>query len=61
MAATAAERYRTFRIGQLADRYYAKAKNGQALRKRVLTKPLGRTLTAYFGGDWLAFLAYLGE
>lgn len=54
-------RYRAYRIGQLVDRYYAKAKKGVALRKSVLTKPLGRTLTAYFGGDWLAFLAYLGE
>lgn len=59
--ADAAARYRTYRVGQLVERYYAKAKNGQALRKSVLTKAHGRTLTAYFGGDWLAFLAYLGE
>ena len=54
-------RYRAYRIGQLVERYYAKAKKGQALRKGVLTKASGRTLTAYFGGDWLAFLSYLGE
>ncbi len=53
--------YRTFRTGELVERYYSKAKNGQALRKSVLTKAHGRTLTAYFGGDWLAFLSYLGE
>lgn len=57
----AGERYRAFRVGELVDRYYAKAKNGQAQRSQVLTKALGRTLTAYFAGDWLAFLDYLGE
>ena len=54
-------RYRAYRIGQLVERYYTKAKHGQALRKGVLTKVFGRTLTAYFGGSWLAFLGYLGE
>lgn len=61
VAAHAPARYRVYRIGQLVDRYYAKAKNGHALRRTVLTKAHGRTLTAYFGGDWLAFLAYIGE
>ena len=28
---------------------------------QVLTKPLQQTLCAYFGGDWLAFLRYIGE
>lgn len=55
------ERYRAYRVGQLVERYYAKAKNGQATRKQVLNSPLSRTLTAYFGGDWLAFVDYLGE
>lgn len=54
-------RYRAYRLGQVIDRYYKKAKNGQALRKGVLTKAAGRTLTAYFGGGWLDFLAYIGE
>jgi hypothetical protein len=54
-------RYRSFRLGQLVERYYSKAKDGKATRKQVLTGPMGRTLTAYFGGDWLGFLAYLGE
>ena len=53
--------YRTFRVGELVDRYYAKAKNGRALRRSIITKPVERTLTAYFGGSWLDFLAYLGE
>lgn len=57
----AADRYRVYRIGELIDRYYSKAKGGKATRKQVLTKAHGRTLTAYFGGDWLEFLAYLGE
>jgi Protein of unknown function (DUF2510) len=54
-------RYRAYRLGQVIERYYAKAKGGKARRNAVLTKPTGRTLTAYFGGDWLAFLDYLGE
>ncbi|MGA8745103.1 MAG: hypothetical protein WB507_04480 [Solirubrobacterales bacterium] len=61
VATEAAPRYRVFRIGQLVERYYAKAKRQPPLRRQVLTKDFGRTLTAYFGGDWLAFLAYIGE
>ncbi len=60
-AELAGERYRLFRLAELCERYYSRAKKGPPLRRSVLTKPLGRTLTAYFGGDWLAFLAYLGE
>jgi hypothetical protein len=57
-----ARRLRTHRIGQLVDRYYSKAKNGRAARKRVIkSEDFERTLTAYFGGGWLAFLNYLGE
>jgi len=58
----AARRLRTHRVGQLVERYYSKAKNGRAARKRVVNSDdFERTLTAYFGGDWLAFLDYLGE
>ena len=32
-----------------------------ARRKSVLTKPLEKTLSGFFGGDWLAFLRYIGE
>jgi hypothetical protein len=57
-----ARRLRAHRIGQLVERYYSKAKNGRAARKRVINGDgFERTLTAYFGGDWLAFLDYLGE
>lgn len=57
-----ARRLRTHRIGQLVERYYSKAKSGRAERKRVInTEDSERTLTAYFGGDWLALLDYLGE
>ena len=34
---------------------------GRALRGRVLTRELERTLCAYFGGGWFRFLDYLGE
>lgn len=57
----AARRLRTYRISKLIERYYSKAKNGQALRRRVMTKELEPILSGYFGGDWLSLLAYLGE
>jgi hypothetical protein len=48
-------------IGQLIERYYAKAKNGIAQRTKVMNRGLERTLSGAFGGDWLAFVHYLGE
>ena len=48
-------------IDQLVARYYAKAKDGRAERAKVLNKGLERSLTAAFGGDWLALVGYLGE
>ena len=48
-------------VDPLVERYYKKAKNGQAERTKVLNKGLERSLTAVYGGDWLAFLDYLGE
>jgi hypothetical protein len=48
-------------IDRLLDRYYSKAKNGQAERSKVLNKTLERSLSAAFGGDWLALTAYAGE
>ena len=58
----AAARLRTHRISRLVERYYAKAKDGYALRKAVINdKDAQRILSAYFGGDWLALLDYLGE
>jgi hypothetical protein len=55
-------RYRARRLLPLVSRYYAKAqKDGRVLRRRVLTRDLESTLSGFFGGDWLAFLDYLGE
>jgi hypothetical protein len=56
-----AARYRAHRLLRLITRYYAKAKDGRARRKQVLTRPLEKTLSGFFGGDWLAFLDLLGE
>lgn len=57
-----AARYRAFRVSALVSQYYRKAKaDGRAKRTQVLTKALERSLSAFFGGDWLAFLDYLGE
>jgi hypothetical protein len=54
-------RYRALRVGGLVARYYAKAKNGRATRRQVMTRAEERTLAGFFGGDWLRFLDYLGE
>ena len=48
-------------VGRLAERYYLKAKNGVAQRTKVMNKSFERTLSGAFGGDWLAFVRYLGE
>jgi hypothetical protein len=53
--------YRGYRLQPLIARYYQKAKDGRARRKQVLTRALERTLTGFFGGDWLSLLNYLGE
>lgn len=53
-------RYRAWRLRDLVAHYLKKAKPGTgATRKQVLTKALERTLSGYFGGDWLAFLRYI--
>jgi hypothetical protein len=56
-----AARYRAHRLQALMARYYSKAKDGQARRKQVLTRPLEKTLAGFFGGDWLRLLQYLEE
>jgi hypothetical protein len=56
-----AARYRAYRLLALMDRYYNKAKDGQARRKQVLTRSLEKTLAGFFGGDWLRLLQYLEE
>lgn len=58
----AASRHRAYRLRPLIARYYKRADSeGKALRRRVLTRELERTISAYFGGGWLDFLDYLGE
>jgi hypothetical protein len=56
------ERYRVYRVLPLITNYYKKAKkDGRVKRKQALTRALERTLSAYWGGDWLSFLDYIGE
>ena len=55
-------RWRAFVVQELVAAYYKKWKRGTApLARSVLTKPLQPALAAYFGGDWLTFIGYLGE
>lgn len=54
-------RYRAMVSRTLIAQYYAKAKKGRAKRKQVVTKEHARALAAFFGGDWLGFVSYLGE
>lgn len=55
-------RYRAQRILPLVASYYKKAKKDHRVkRKQVLNKALERALCGYWGGDWLAFLDYIGE
>jgi hypothetical protein len=56
-----AARYRVHRLGPLIARYYEKAKSGVAKRRQVVTRALEKDLSAFFGGDWLAFVSYLDE
>ena len=54
-------RYRVLATRRLIERYYAKAKRGAPTMRQLLTKEYQPTLCAFFGGDWLAFLRYIGE
>lgn len=58
-----ASKYRACRLLPLLDQYYTKAnQQGQATRKQVVTSAsLRAALSGFFGGDWPAFLSYLGE
>ena len=53
--------YRAWASQRLIAKYYEKAKRGKPGMRQVLTRPLQRVLAGFFGGDWLAFLRYLGE
>ncbi|MEV6527111.1 hypothetical protein AB0M43_34795 [Longispora sp. NPDC051575] len=55
-----ASRYRAKRVQALAAATMKKARRGTPLARQVLTRPLQPVLSAYFGGDWLSFLDYLG-
>lgn len=54
-------RYRARATRALIAKYYSKAKKGRAKRRQVVTKEHWHTLAAFFAGDWLAFVDYLGE
>ncbi|MBS1676691.1 MAG: hypothetical protein JST08_04810 [Actinobacteria bacterium] len=60
-SAEAAARLRMWSIGGLVDRFYSKARKSTPNSRQVMTKVHWRPLVAYFGGDWLSFLRYLGE
>jgi len=54
-------RYRAWASQALISKYYEKARRAKPGMRQVLTRPLQRVLAGFFGGDWLAFLRYLGE
>lgn len=56
-----AARFRIWRAQELLEKYYAKAKRSKPEMRKVLTKPLQRTLAGSFMGDWSLFIRYLGE
>jgi hypothetical protein len=56
----AAARFRAQRVQALAAAVVKKSRHGTPLARQVLTKALQPVLAAYFAGDWLAFLDYLG-
>ncbi|MBC9002937.1 hypothetical protein, partial [Micromonospora aurantiaca (nom. illeg.)] len=54
-------RWRAEVLRPLVRRYYAKANKDAPTARVVLTKALQPATAAYFGGNWLALLDYLGE
>lgn len=58
----AGSRLRLLLARPLVEKYYARArKDGTALQKRVVIAALRPALVGVWGGDWTAFVAYLGE
>jgi hypothetical protein len=60
-AATAGERIRAHCIGWLVERYYDRPAGRPAVFQKVVAPDLQPAFSTYFGGDWLAFLDFLGE
>jgi hypothetical protein len=55
-------RHRARAVLPFIEQYYKKAKaDGRVKRKQALTKAFQPLLAGFFGGDWLAFVDYLGE
>ncbi|WP_169944438.1 stress protein [Microbispora sp. H11081] len=54
-----AARFRASRLQKLIAATMKKTGQGSPLARRVLTKVLQPTLSAYFAGDWLAFLDHI--
>ena len=58
----AGSRLRLWLERPLVERYYGRAKaDGTALMARVVTAAFRPALVGLWGGDWTAFVAYLGE
>jgi hypothetical protein len=55
-----AARFRAERMQPLTVAAVKKGRHGTPLARQVLTRSLQPVLAAYFGGDWLAFLDYVG-
>jgi hypothetical protein len=53
--------HRLLAVRKLVERYYSRGRRGSPTLRKVVTKEVQPILTGYFGGDWLAFLQYIGE
>jgi hypothetical protein len=56
-----AAHYRAYQVQRLVARYYRQAKKDPPKMRQVVTKDVQPVLAGFFGGDWLAFLTYIGE
>jgi hypothetical protein len=56
-----AAHYRAHQVQRLLARYYRQAKQDPPKMRQVVTKDMQPILAGFFGGDWLAFLTYIGE
>lgn len=56
-----AAHFRAHQVQRLLTRYYRQAKKDPPKMRQVLTKEVQPILAGFFGGDWLAFLTYIGE